>query len=240
MSWVRMIITLVGAVAGSLCQPVTALAMDPAGAAPRYLLFSGVDLWRNGGFGHGGLVWSPKGLSHAGPAVKLLFGAGSYRYRAGPIAIDGAQTVASVLPGWRFAAPGWEITVFAGLDVQRHRLRPDDSANSLRGTQAGLRAGIEWWWEPAPATMLTGALSLATVGTSYWARFASGWRLVPSVWIGPEVAALGDDAYHQWRIGAHATGFTTATLEWSGGVGFVHDSDARQGVYGRIGVLARR
>ena len=32
----------------------------------RYLLFSGYDLWRNGGFGHGGVVWSPGGLEREG------------------------------------------------------------------------------------------------------------------------------------------------------------------------------
>ena len=43
-------------------------AFSPSGEASsqRYLLFSGLDLWRNGGFLHGGMLWSPAGLGQEG------------------------------------------------------------------------------------------------------------------------------------------------------------------------------
>src|SRR5438270_11372472 len=50
-------------------------AFSPSGEASshRYLLFGGLDLWRNGGFLHGGVLWSPAGLGQ-GFTLKLLFG----------------------------------------------------------------------------------------------------------------------------------------------------------------------
>jgi hypothetical protein len=48
----------------------------------RYLLFAGFDLWRNGGFAHGGLLWSPGGIEREGLTFKLLLAGGLYRYHA--------------------------------------------------------------------------------------------------------------------------------------------------------------
>jgi hypothetical protein len=33
---------------------------------PSFLLFAGTDLWRDGAFGNGGLLWSPTGLEQGG------------------------------------------------------------------------------------------------------------------------------------------------------------------------------
>ncbi len=72
------------------------------------------------------------------------------------------------------------------------------------------------------------------------ARSRYGWRAFDRLYLGPEALALGDDSYHQWRVGVHVTAFKTGAFEWSLGTGYVSDSDHRSGVYGRIGVLARR
>ena len=62
--------------------------------------------------------------------------------------LTGYVTVFDVMPGWRFKPGNADITVFAGLDVQHHRLSPDDLNNAARGTHAGLRVGADFWWEP--------------------------------------------------------------------------------------------
>lgn len=206
---------------------------------PRYLLFAGADLWREGGAGHGGLIWSPNGLANEGFALKLMLGGGTYRYTVGPTPVDARQFVGAVMPGWRFKSGGLELTAYAGLDAQDHRLQPDDPTNRLRGTHLGLRAGFDAWFEPTAALMMTASASVSTVGSGYWSRVAMGFRLA-HVWIGPELTALGDTAYHQWRIGAHLTALKFGDTEWSGGAGYVQDSDARAGAYARLSVLARR
>jgi hypothetical protein len=212
-------------------------------AALRFLLFSGADLWRYGGFVYGGMLWSPAGLDQPGFTLKLLTGTGVYRYRAGildSVEVTGRQALGSILPGWRFKVAGFEITAYAGLDLQDHRADPDDPFARLRGGHTGLRTGADLWYEPFPgAVMLAANLSVSSIGRSYWARAAAGWRLMDRVWLGPEALALGDESYRQVRLGLHATSLKTGRFEWSAGAGWVKDSDDRRGFYGRLGVLTR-
>ena len=146
----------------------------------------------------------------------------------------------AALPGWRWHRPGLELTVFAGLDVQDHRYRPDDPGNRLRGTHVGARGGFDVWYEPLRDGMVTASASLSTVGKSYWTRAAAGWRFFDAMWLGPEFHACGDDTYRQLR-GRRACHEPAAfwSREWSAGVGWVSDSDRRSGTYGRLGVLYR-
>jgi hypothetical protein len=234
---VRCVVVLVAAVVAAFCGVGPACAGDePA----RFLLHGGFDLWRNGGFGHGGLLWSPGGLREEGFTLKLLLGAGTYRYSAGGTEITGRQYAASVMPGWRFKDGTAELTVFAGLDLQQHQTSPDDPGNGLRGFHAGARGGFDLWIEPIPAAlMVTTSLSASTIGRNIWWRGAAGVRAF-DLWMGPESVWCGDDTYRQLRFGAHVTGLRTDMFEWSAGVGWVTDSDKRSGMYGRLGVMVRR
>ena len=58
--------------------------------------------------------------------------------------------------------------------------------------------------------------------------------------VGPEVLASGDTSYRQFRFGAHVTSLRMGGYEFSAGAGWVTDTDKRDGVYGRIGVLVRK
>lgn len=225
--------------AWSLVGADLALAADTPDSR-RFLLFSGFDLWRNGGFGHGGLLWSPAGLAREGFTFKLLVAGGRYHYQSGGTEITGSQTLAGVLPGWRFKRDALELTLFAGADLQSHRLRPDDPDNRMRGTNFGLRVGGDLWYQPSGTFMMSAGASASTIGPNYWTRAAVGWRLFDAVWVGPEVLALGGDRYHQFRAGVHATALRTLAVEWTAGFGFVRDSDERDGLYTSIGVISRR
>jgi Cellulose biosynthesis protein BcsS len=205
-----------------------------------YLLFSGVDLWRSGGFAHGGLLWSPHGLAQDGFTLKLLLGGGFYRYRSGTSEVSGASQLAAVMPGWRWRYQRLEVLVYGGLDLQQHRLHPDDPGNTLRGRHAGARVGADLWWEPSASTMASASVSLSSIGRSYWARAAYGWHLLDRCYVGPELHAMGSGSYWQFRAGLHATALRTGAFEWSAGAGLVKDSDRRVGLYGRLGVLMRR
>jgi hypothetical protein len=207
-------------------------------------LFSTIDLWNHGGFVHGGVVWSPRGVDNEGFALKVMFGGGSYRYISGALGnaeISGRQLAAAVMPGWRFVRGKFIAVIYGGLDVQNHRLSPDDPSAGLRGGYAGLRTNVELWYEPTPSTMIAADGSISTIGASYNARAAFGWRLFNRYYLGPEVHgfAAGDN-YRQFRVGAHVTGLKTEWFEWSAGLGWATDSDARDGLYGKLGLLMRR
>jgi hypothetical protein len=221
-----------------VCSAAPGVAGDES--LTRFLLFSGFDLWRHGGFLHGGVLYAPRGLAQEGPVIKLLVGGGQYQYLSGTTTVTGRQWLLSALPGWRFKRDKFELTVYGGLDLQNHRFSPNDTGNALAGTHAGLRAGFDLWWEPRPAMMVAASASASTIGTSYWARGAVGWWTFDRVWLGPEVVALGDDNYRQFRIGVHLTGLRTATFEWAAAAGFARDNDNRSGPYVRVGLIARR
>ena len=210
----------------------------------RLLLFSGTDLWRHGGFAHGGLLWAPVGLDRQGPVLKLMFGGGIYRYRSGALAnaeVRGNLLAASILPGWRFIRDGLTVTVFLGVDFQRHRLTPDDLSAGLRGNYVGAKTGFNLWYQPTSATMFSADASFSTVGPSYNVRLATGLRAFDWCYFGPEIQAFGADSnYRQFRAGLHATGLRTGEFEWSAGAGWATDTDHRSGAYGKLGVFTRR
>lgn len=230
---------VLGAVVASECAGSEQRGPD----GPRFLLFSTTDLWRHGGFVHGGVLWSPEGVDNEGFALKVMFGGGRYRYISGALGgtdVDGRLLGGAILPGWRLKQDKLIVTVFGGLDLQNHKLTPDDPAAGLRGSYAGLRVGFEVWYEPTPYTMLAADASVSTIGTSYNARAAFGWRAFERYYLGPEVHgfATGDN-YHQLRAGVHVTGLRTAMVEWSAGLGWAIDNDERDGIYGKLGVLLR-
>jgi hypothetical protein len=213
----------------------------PAAHDARFLYYGGFDGWSGGGFAHGGLMWAPRGLDKEGFVAKFMTGGGVYGYLAGTTRTAGYVTIFDAAPGWHFKRGVFDVTVYAGLDVQNHRLRPDDLNNRSRGTHAGARVGADVWAEPTPATMLSGSASFATVGRSYWSRLAYGWRMFDNrIYFGPELHATGDEVYRQWRVGAHVTALKLGRFEWSAGAGLVSDSSDRSGIYGRIGFLMRR
>ena len=222
-----------------------ARAGDLAGSRPekQFLFFAGTDVWRHGFSLHGGVVWSANGVDRDGFVFKLLAGGGAYRFSSGALGnaeVTGNYIAGFALPGWRFKQDRLIVTVFAGLDVENHRLVPDDPSTRLRGTLVGGRGEIEIWYEPNASTMLEANASLSSVGPSYSARAAFGWRLFEKFYAGPEMQGFAfDNNYRQFRAGLHLTALKTEGFEWSGGVGWARDSDDRHGLYARLGVIAR-
>ena len=181
----------------------------------------------------------PAGSISEGFTAKLMAGAGTYRYRNGNTPTKGDVVVFDVMPGWRFKPGSADIAVFAGLDIQNHRLTPDDLNNAARGTHAGLRHRDGFLvGARAQHDDERGSLVLHHRHRLLGPR-CLGWRAFDSFYVGPETLALGDETYRQWRVGAHVTALKTGPFEWSVGTGYVSDSDHRSGVYGRVGVLAR-
>jgi hypothetical protein len=227
--------------AGCVC-----VSTGPAWAgddAAQFLLFSGADLWRDGLFMHGGLLWSPGGLNRDGFTVKLIASGGRYGYRAGALdnaRVIGAEEEVQVLPGWRFKRNRLELKVFAGLDIKDDATSPYDPANRLHGLSVGARAAADLWFEPTPSTMIAADASLSSIATSYSVRAAVGWRLHDWFYLGPEAQTFACIGFTQARIGVHLTGLKTGPFEWSAAAGWSEDSDHRSSPYFRVGILTRR
>jgi hypothetical protein len=209
----------------------------------QFLLFSGADLWRDGRFMHGGLLWSPGGLDREGFTLQLMASGGLYRYRSGALNNDwviGTEEEAQLLPGWRFKRDRLELKVFAGLDVKNDVTSPYDPSNRLHGTSVGIRSAVNLWFEPTPSTMLAADGSLSSIATGYSARAAYGWKLHDWFYLGPEAQSFACVGYSQLRFGIHLTGLKTELWEWSAAAGWSGDSDHRSSPYLRLGLLTRR
>ncbi|HVX98449.1 MAG TPA: cellulose biosynthesis protein BcsS [Pseudorhodoplanes sp.] len=228
--------------AAALSGVCAARAADLTFGAEKFLFFSGLDLWRHGAFSYGGGLWAPEGIDQDGFVFKLAGGAGRYRYRSGALNADitGDALSFSTLPGWRFRRGAFIVTGFAGFEMQRHELTPDDVTSRLRGISAGIRGAIEGWYEPAPGSMIAADLSATSIGPSYSGRLAFGWLLFDRFYAGPEGTAFSFDGnYRQYRVGVHVTALQAGAFEWSGGLGWSRDSDDRKGLYARLGMLMR-
>jgi len=213
------------------------------GEYERFLVFAGGDTWRNWAFTHAGMLWSPGLLANEGFTLKLLINGGLYRYVSGALnnsTVIGIQSSVTLMPGWRFKRAGYEIAVFAGLDVQRFRYVPVDPSASLIGTRYGLRGAVELWHEPSPTTMLAADASVSSIGSGNSARISFGWRVLDRFYLGPEAQVLQTEPYVLKRVGLHITALKLGTREWWTAGGYSNDNDHRSGLYIRFGVLMRK
>jgi hypothetical protein len=211
-----------------------------AGSKPEHFLFySGFDIWRFGRAGFGGFYAAPEGLDKDGFLVRLFVSDGRERYDTATRRFNTDILRAVVLPGWRVSEGSFELKVFAGLELESRTLTPGLPAQTSN-PRVGAHVAAETWWEPISEMMLTSSLSATTNFNAWSARGAAGWRAFDQVWTGPEMLASGDVFSRQFRIGGHLTGLKLAAFEWSVAAGFVQDNFARNGIYGRVGLLVRQ
>ncbi|MGH6664865.1 MAG: cellulose biosynthesis protein BcsS [Pseudolabrys sp.] len=228
---------------GFCCVCVSVQPAKAGDDSAHFLLFSGTDLWRDGRFMHGGVLWSPGGIDREGFTLQAVISGGQYRYGSGTLnnaTVTGTEEEIQLLPGWRFKRETLELKVFAGLDIKNDVTTPYDPSNRLHGTSAGARVAANLWFEPTPATMLAADASLTTIATGYSARLAYGWKLRDWFYLGPEAQTFACLGYRQVRLGTHLTAFKTGAFEWSAAGGWANDSDRRSSLYLRLGVLMRK
>ncbi|MGE0564938.1 MAG: cellulose biosynthesis protein BcsS [Pseudolabrys sp.] len=235
--------TVAAAAFSVVCVDTAAASSRSGRAGGTFLLFAGTDLWRHGLFAHGGILWSPNGLTREGFTFKMAIAGGAYRYDSGALnntSVLGREFRATIMPGWRFRFGSTEIKVFAGPELQSHRTRPDDPGSSLNGTRGAARIALEFWQQPTPDTMISADVTASTAtDNNYAVRIAAGWQVLENFFAGPEVQIWSDERYRQYRFGVHLTRVVIKTEEWSLAAGWATDNDERESFYTRIGVLTK-
>jgi hypothetical protein len=208
----------------------------------RTLLFSGRDIWRNGAFAYGGLLFAPGGFEQDGFLLKVLLSGGLYRYNSDFLGtrVIGVENTIQIMPGFRIKRGDVELKFFFGPDFEFHRQWPYDPLNSLRGHDFGLRMAFDLWYEPSENTMAVAEGSFSSIATSHSIRAAYGWRIIDDqFYCGPEAAYFGSDGYRHFRFGVHFTGLKTANAQWSIAGGWARDSDKQSSPYLRLGLLQK-
>ncbi len=208
-----------------------------------FMLFSGRDIWRNGAFMAGGIVWAPNSFEQDGLLLKVMSTGGVYRYFSGSTGerIYGVENTVQILPGWRVKRGDFEAKVFMGLDFEHHWLWPYDPGNSVHGHSFGLRVAAEFWYEPTPSTMAALDFSFGSVSASPYLRIAYGKRVLDEqFYFGPEMSYYGNsDGYRHIRLGFHFTAMKTGDREWTAAGGWARDTDRQSSPYVRLSLMQK-
>ena len=179
---------------------------------------------------------APGALDQSGIRLRAEALGGRYSYTSTTAArtIDGTQVSGAFLVGYQWVAPSVAFAAYLGADVRDNALSPGDPGNPVVGTSVGGAAQFELFATPSRRTMVDVAGSYATNMTAYFARLRGGYLIAPGLYVGPEVAALGDAYFAQRRVGAHLTGLRLGPARFSFAAGYLYDRVRKAGGYSTI------
>ena len=170
--------------------------------APWLNLFSGFSVAPDAYFGYaGGVVALNRNLYTDGWLVRLSGGAGHYEYNIVPGVKNGVDfQVGDFMLGYQQYVGATRFTLYAGTNVESHDNNKDPAA-VVRGTEWGFKVQgevfhqfNEQWYG-----LLIGNYS--TVFKSYFAMGKVGYKITPTIAIGPELISLGNERFDQIHLG---------------------------------------
>jgi outer membrane immunogenic protein len=205
--------------------------------AGRVLAFSVFDVAKYSYSGAAGTLVAPfKDLDTSGLRYYILGEGGVYKYPAQGTQISGNFEGGDVLAGYAFEGDFYSINLLAGLNALNHSLSEIDVENKVQGTAFGVKAHGDAWINPSPKTLIYGEAEYSTAFRTFTtnAKFGYDFTDGKEVFVGPEVGALGDERYHQWRVGAHVTQLKFGKLQVDVSGGYAHDSVVGPSAYGHI------
>jgi Cellulose biosynthesis protein BcsS len=192
-------VALMAVVTWAISQPAVAgsLKDEPAQPPERGVWFSGVDLVKDSRYYYDGIIVALNGdLGRDGFFVRAYGSLDNFDRNPG----DGRQWQGDVALGYMFSRNKIDFDIYAGVDYQNVRLRPDDPTAEVRGTEWDFKigAGIETEKELPYYFRLEGNYS--TAFNSYWARARVGLRR-DRFTFGPEASVVGDEDFDAQRVG---------------------------------------
>jgi hypothetical protein len=164
--------------------------------------YSGTDFAKDSFYSYSGAVISlQRDLSRSGFVFQGFAGYGSFEYD-NPARVDGDVTQLAAMLGYLFVRPGAAVGIYVGADYHNFDLTPNDPANSVNGSEVGLRIGGDVRLA-GPQHYFTLEGYYSTAFDTYWSRVRAGMNL-GRVIVGPEAGAMGNDGYDAQRIGGFA------------------------------------
>jgi hypothetical protein len=160
---------------------------------------------------------------------------GTYTYNSTTVGkVNGNLVGGAFLFGYEWVFKQATIALYGGAEVVNTTITPNDPNNQAKGTSAGFKIASDFYVTPTDTTMVAGVASYSTNFNSYYARLKFGMAFADHVYIGPEVGALGDNFFQQWRVGAHVTGIRIGALQFGGALGYLNDRVRGGGLYGTL------
>jgi len=176
-------------------------------------------------------------MDSSGVRVRLSGLAGTYVYApSNPFLgeIHGTIVGGAFLFGYEWVFKRATVALYAGGEVVNTSLSPNDPNNSAKGGAGGLKIASDFYVTPTDDTMIAGVLSYSTNYNSYYGRLKFGMALSNRVYVGPEVVALGDNFFQQWRLGGHVSGLRFGMMQLGVAAGFLNDRVRGGGIYGTL------
>jgi hypothetical protein len=228
---------------------VLALWPAPLSAAdgPHFETWSGITASENAWFAHGGIVAAPLGsVTEDGLRLRLQGGGGAYAYdgtmevgdRTFDLRFLGQSTVIEALAGWQMRYGATIAKAFLGAVYDVRSVQPLAPDAVPEDPSVGGKAVIEAWHDWDEAIWASLDLSYATAGSVYDGNARLAYRVWPSLSLGIETGAMGNEDQDSARLGLLVKWDTAyGELMLSGGVSGDY-LDASQ-PYGTLSVLSR-
>jgi hypothetical protein len=173
-------------------------------------------------------------MHQSGVRISAFGLGGRYEYHSNPIEIEGRFVAGDLLVGWSHVFGNGAFTIAAGATYQNHDLRPDDLANSVRGSEQGVKVQGDLWVNPTPDTLVFALASYTPVFETYYTLGRVGYDFTQEglLFVGPEVGAQGNERTDQVRLGLHLSGIRVGAAKLNVSGGWLHERDEGSGGYG--------
>ena len=184
----------------------------------------------------GGLFALTKDFEKSGPRLYLEGGAGWYKFFSTGGAVNGVYSSGNVLGGYGWQGEQYELNLLAGLRAENDMLSVIDRGDPVQGTAAGVMVRADTTVNPTKQTLFYAEGEYSTAFQYYYTSAKYGYDITAGkeIFAGPEVTALGDQRYKEWRVGGHISQIKFGKLEVDLSAGFEHNSSVGNGAYGEI------
>lgn len=178
-------------------------------------------------FDAGAVVALNRNLAQPGFLVRINGGAGHYVYNRTATLEQGVDFQAGELMiGYQTFFGATRLSAYIGPNVEHHD-NPDPLAD-VAGTRWGVKAQGEIFAPLSDNLYLFGLGNVSSAWSSYFLMGKLGYKVLPSIAVGPEAAALGNDRYDAVRAGGFLA-FDVGAMSQiivSGGYSWDTNSDA--------------
>jgi len=163
---------------------------------------------------------------------------GTYSFDSGPAAVPtrADQVEGAILGGYEWLIGRSSLQAYGGLAVRDSHFSNSDPSHPPDGTAFGFKGVLQYYLTPSDQTMFSAYGSYSSVYNAYYTRLKWGVAPFGSFYIGPEIGALGDDYYRQWRLGMHISAVRFGAMQFGLSGGYTRNQDDRGGAYGMLDV----
>jgi hypothetical protein len=186
----------------SVASPAPSLTYTPTPNAPYAEVWTGLGGTRTffGGYVGGNLALGPtRSVWETGWLLRLEEQVGQYRHTS-PRTDDVLTHGGAVMLGYRVKLQDGLLTGYVGANYETHD--NDDRTASIRGTDYGVKALVEYYTRINPAVDFYGQLSYSSVHETWVAFSRVGFNITSRSWTGPEASYYRNDSpYRETRLG---------------------------------------